>query len=741
GVTTKNTMSAANMYVKDYKSNDTITLNGPAYQLITDETGAPISSDYWYMEADFEGSVSRNSWGGILTDMMGQTSLQTEDKEIATNFYGTGYGYGQVYIHKDGNWATATPGAGGVGKKNVVKIASARMGNVVYVYVDDVLKSSYPVTNNPSPFGIFAGTGADSNELTAKNIKYFVGKAPTERIMAQLAGAKVNKTIDGKTYVLETADLGGSFFYDDWNSFSSFGANYKIEGRNALTMTDITFAYQAAYTGNVYYMEAEFDMLSSYQGILINTYNKPAPSNQYFLGIGFGYGDANQTNLYLHTDHGWGYNGDHIGMFPLDGDDIVRLGVARVYDMYYVFLDGKFVTSFQSDGLNTDNIKQTIAANNQSGFGVFNCKPVDKSVKVRNACFTTNKDTVLAIVNNRADANNGAFYFQTAGSYVMSGEIEINAPTGGNHYVDFRIMNGNNRFLFWDGDNNGTYEVAYSYDNNHVHMGNLPASEYVGLDTKIAWKIVYYKKNAFFYVNGKLKLVYYNAANASSDRWKSITASGCSIKLNKINIISDDGDSAAFNAAIAECKEIAMLGNYSASGMTVRRVPTGDELEISNSSLTAGTCHASIDFTQYGSFNDYVYETTLKIEQVGENGHFGIEFNDDATRFLFWKTGDGDTLKITWAYDTGYGDAKYQRPATAGTYNMKVVVKDGNAYWFVDGTLMCALKINGQLAVRIENMVAHTENSSVISKTLNEAEYNAAIADLTLPAISGPTRF
>ena len=72
---------------------------------------------------------------------------------------------------------------------------------------------------------------------------------------------------------------------------------------------------------------------------------------------------------------------------------------------------------------------------------------------------------------------------------------------------------------------------------------------------------------------------------------------------------------------------------------------------------------------------------------------------------------------------------------------MKVVVKDGNAYWFVDGTLMCALKINGQLAVRIENMIAHTENSSVISKTLNEAAYNASIAELNLPALSGPTRF
>ena len=72
---------------------------------------------------------------------------------------------------------------------------------------------------------------------------------------------------------------------------------------------------------------------------------------------------------------------------------------------------------------------------------------------------------------------------------------------------------------------------------------------------------------------------------------------------------------------------------------------------------------------------------------------------------------------------------------------MKVVVKDGNAYWFVDGTLMCAIKAQGALAVRIESMKAHTEGTKIISKTTDEAAYNAAIEGLNLPAITGATRF
>ena len=736
---TKSVMTAENMTAREVWTGGDVSLTGPAYKLVTDENGNRITSNYWYAEADFEGSVNHNSWGGILTDMMGASSLQTATKDKETPFYGTGYGYGQIYIHKNGHWLGGTPAGCSVGEKNL-KIASARMGNRVYVYLDGALKMSYPVTDKASQFGVFAGVGTN-DELTVKNFKYVVGKENTEKKMREIAGATVNKTVDGKTYALETADLGGSFFYDNWTAFKSFGANYNIQGRNALTMTNITFAYQAAYTGNVYYMEAEFDMASNYQGILINTYNKPEANNKYFLGIGFGYGDENSTNLYLHTDHGWGYNGDHIGNFPLDGDDIVRMGVARVYDMYYVFLDGKFVTSFQSDGLNNDDITKTIAANNQSGFGVFNCQPTDNPTKVTNAYYTMDKQAVLAMVANKANANNGSFYFQTAGSYVMFGDIEITNPTGGNHYVDFRIMNGENRFLLWDGDNNGTYEIAYSYNKNHVHNGNLPASEYVGLNNKISWKIVYYKKNAFFYVNGKLKLVYVNAASAPSDRWKSITASGCSIKLNNINIISDDGDVDAFNAAIAECPEVAIAGNLSTGDMYVNRVYTGNGLEVSHNSLTGGTINDAIDFAKYGTFNNFVYETTLVIEQVGGNAHYGIEFADAGRRFLLWNTGDGDTFKITWAYDGGYGDAKYQRPLTAASYKMKVVVKDGNAYWFVDGTLMCAIQVRGQMALRIESMIAHTEGTTIISKAYNEAAYNAAIAGLNLPDITGATRF
>ena len=731
---TKSVMAAENMTAREVWTGDDLSLTGPAYKLITDEEGNRITSDYWYAEAEFDGSVAGSGWAGIITDMMGASSLQTSEKGKDTPFYGTGYGYGQIYIHRRGNWLGGTPYGCSVGNK-AVKIASARMGNKVYVYLDDVLKMSYAVTDKPSQFGIFAGAGA-IDDMTAKNFKYVVGKEATEKKMAEIAGT-VTKKIDGKDYTLLTADLGGKFDYANGTSYNSFGSNYTLQGRNALTMTNITFAYQTAYTGNVYYMEAEFDMASNYQGIIVNTYNKPAKNNEYFLAVGFGYGDKNSTNLYMHTTHGWGYEGDHIGGFALDGDNIVRMGVARIGDMYYVFLDGKYVTKFYAPCIDTAT-KNTLPGDNESGFGVFNCRPTDNATKVTNAFFTMNENDVRAMVANAEKNTVGRVSSLVSSKYVLSGKMTIDKPTGGNHYVDFTVVDGANRFLLWDGDNNGSYEFAYTINNQHIHRGNLPASEYVNLTNgKVTfdWKIIHDGKNAYFIIDGKVRLVFANLGDGKGT--VQIWADGCTMKIDDMKCYTS-ADTVEYAKALESISSYAnaLTGNVK----FMYRVGTDSGLEVSCNGTNAAVNDGINPFTN-GTGNNYVYETTLVVEQVGGNAHYGIEFPDADHRFLFWNTGAGNTFKITWAYDGGYDDAKYQRPTTAASYKMKVVVKDGNAYWFVDGELMCAIKAQGALAVRIESMKAHTEGTTIISKTYNEAAYNAAIEGLNLPDITGATRF
>ena len=187
----------------------------------------------------------------------------------------------------------------------------------------------------------------------------------------------------------------------------------------------------------------------------------------------------------------------------------------------------------------------------------------------------------------------------------------------------------------------------------------------------------------------------------------------------------------------AELKAVANYQKMFANDTTASMY----RVEANNAQFDLGGAYQKDFIKLYGLDGDFIYETTLVINSVAGNAHYGIHVASSDNRFLFWNTGAGNTFKITWAYDGGYDDAKYQRPTTAGSYNMKVVVKDGNAYWFVDGELMCGLKAQGGLSLIIQSMDAHTEGTKMIYANANAAEYNAAIAGLNLPAITGATRF
>lgn len=560
-------MYAENVTVRDnIWTGDDITLTGPAYKLVTDENGNRITSDYWYAEADFEGSAQGKSWAGILTDMMGQSAIQTADKNVKTDFYGTGYGYDQLFVHKAQNeWFNGTSyGAFAVDTSKPIKIASARMGNRVYAYVNDTLVASYVVSSDkPSQFGVFAGTGK-SDDANIKNFKYILGKENVEKKMSSFEGASVNKTINGKTFTLKTADLGGGFTLEDGTSYKSFGGNYTITGRNSLKMTDITYAYQAAHSGHIYYMEAEFSTNDNWHGIIMNTYNAVS-SNGKFLAYGIGYGDATSTQLFYHTTHGWTGNGERIGSFPTNGGSTVRLGVARIYNSYYIFIDGKFAAAHRIAALDaTGNGELTI--DNESGFGVFECPPIS-GTDVTNAYFTVDEDTVRAICATASETGDTTEYidYDLTEQYVISGKMDLTNPVAGkNRWVGFNVNGGNNRFLLWDADANDTFEFAYSVGGSHIHNGNLPASEYVNANTTIDWKFLHDGKNAYFFVNGKLKMVYVNAILAKGN----FSIEKCNVATRLYDVESAKAGSEQYAAELeAVSKYQAMFANDTTASM------------------------------------------------------------------------------------------------------------------------------------------------------------------------------
>lgn len=714
-------------------------LTGPAYKLITDEEGNRIMSDYWYAEAEFSGSVNGSGWAGIITDMTGSSELDTSDAAVKAYFYGTGYGYGQVYIHTPGDpWFNGRASGSFATAADKVKIGTARLGNKVLVYIDDILRGSYYVSDKPSNIGFYAGTGT-LNDVTVKNFTYTLDKAQVDSLVAA-KNVAVSKTIDGKTYSLTMAEMGGFFGNATGGNFKSFGANYTVTGRDSADMTDICFSYAGGATGNIYYMEAEFTNKTGWNGIICNTFDVPHASNSVYYGVGFGYGDEKSTQLYMHTTSNWNGQGDPLGRFPIDGNPTVRLGIARIDETYYIFLDGKFATVVSRPAISTQNTSAKLPKDNESGFGVFNESGPNKVGAFKNAAYTTDESVVRAIVDGTRIMG-GLTAFDYRESYVVSGKMDISDPGAGNRYIGFNVEGGNNRFLLWDKEGNGTFEFAYSMEGSHVHNGNLPASQYItvenGKTTTIDWKVIHDGTNAYFLIDGEVKLVYTNAVKSNK------------FQVEIVNVMARVYDIKAFTSASAEeynaeLEAIAGVRTATATSMrTMVRMTMDDGLEISHNATTGATYHENINPVVYGTMDNYVYETNLVIEECGANAHFGIELSSDGSRFLFWRTGTdvSDTLKATWAYDGGWNaSSKYQLPLT-GTYKMKLAVVNGNAYWFVNGTLMCGIKAAGQLDLRIESMKAHTENSTVISKALDEKAFNAAIAGLELPSFDAPTRF
>ena len=95
--------------------------------------------------------------------------------------------------------------------------------------------------------------------------------------------------------------------------------------------------------------------------------------------------------------------------------------------------------------------------------------------------------------------------------YVISGKIDI-TDTSGNPHVGFDFDTYANRILLWDNQTNGQYKVGYAYNGDHKNdaPANAIYTKETGKTLTLEWKIVVTNSDAYFYVNGDLRLVWKN---------------------------------------------------------------------------------------------------------------------------------------------------------------------------------------------------------------------------------------
>ena len=95
----------------------------------------------------------------------------------------------------------------------------------------------------------------------------------------------------------------------------------------------------------------------------------------------------------------------------------------------------------------------------------------------------------------------------------MSGTLKITEYNSNPHIIfSFDGTNFQNRFLLWDNDANGTFNLGYAVNGGHESGAPTDAQYTVSGDgLTLEWKIIATNKNAYMYINGALKIVMLNA--------------------------------------------------------------------------------------------------------------------------------------------------------------------------------------------------------------------------------------
>lgn len=363
---------------------DAVTLTSVSYVFV-DATNEELSTRYYYeADVDFPGC---GKVVGFMAAHVTDKALSGGGNKIGFSFSGgnTIYWYNSNGLDQSGFNSKWGPfiNVHALGKADQKhKFAILRDNNDYYMFVNDKLAGVYTCADyGASSFGFFAQTEATSH---FSNIRYTRRAETVDAILAEFAGT-------------DSANLGGAVTYSDNTAIDTFNAGVSLTGRDSGRIglgSTPSYIINGGKAGSVYYAEAEFtpSHANNWVGIMINTSDKAPSSSGVWYGYGCGYGQ-----IYRHSTASWG-EGTSLGAFNIGST--FKLGVARINDRYYVFLDDKLVITEQYSVVSGKDNSKTLAADNESGFGIFIGSNTDKDATFRNFRCTTDLSKIAAIIGS-----------------------------------------------------------------------------------------------------------------------------------------------------------------------------------------------------------------------------------------------------------------------------------------------------------------------------------------------------
>lgn len=328
---------------------DSVKLSSHAYVFIG--TSEADMTDRYYFEADVDFASVGKFVGLMAACDYKELSGDNGGNKLAFSYSGGN----KIYKCNNNSWEKFETGGYISNLKadpKKCKFAILRDGSVYYLILNDIVAGTYVSDQyGESAFG-FCNITPDA-VCTFSNVRY----------------TKLDSSIDALVEYFSAAPmLGGSFTRPDGSVVNSFSGGWTCADGASGTLSGPSYVFNGGTVGSIYYAEATFKKARNWAGIMINALDGVPSDNKGW----FGYGIYDNSQLFLHQYTGTWNDGTPKGSVNTGSGDTYTLGVARINDSYYVFVNGVLaltekVTAYSVAGDHT----AALPADNASGFGLF----------------------------------------------------------------------------------------------------------------------------------------------------------------------------------------------------------------------------------------------------------------------------------------------------------------------------------------------------------------------------------
>lgn len=410
-------------------ADDKLDLNG--YSWVYADATEDELTDRYYVEANVNLKTNGKFVGVLAACDYADISATGTGRKLSFSLSGGN----KIYVGNGGAGGWGQFDANGYVNVRLSQATNHKFGllrdkSVYYLIVDDRLVNTYKDDSyGKCTFG-FASYSSDGNAVFS-DIKYTRVPSAVDRLAE---------------FFMTTPQLGGGFTIakgyhstDNGKNLSaannkvvpSFGGGFTVTRRDSGTLSGPSYVFNGGTAGSIYYVEADFENVDGWAGILINALDGEPTYNKGWYGYG-----VLGTTMYLHRFAPSWNSGDSKGKV-IDTAGKFKLGVARINDRYMVFANGKLVLSEVVTAYSVADNSVALPADNESGFGLFIGTNNGAKATFKNFRFTMDLDEIMEITGYAAFTAQDGVTVKQAGKTMtdkliegVTAEISVEVPEG-----------------------------------------------------------------------------------------------------------------------------------------------------------------------------------------------------------------------------------------------------------------------------------------------------------------------